>query len=79
MRDSVVDAADRADARAAPSAASPLEHVVQVLATCAAPVPRLPLRPVCHMRDTALSDVLGQLPTAGRVAKSAAGYELAAR
>ncbi len=75
----VVEAADRADARAAPSAASRLEHVVQVLATCAAPVPRRELRHVCRMRDTALSDVLGQLLTAGRVVKSAAGYQLAAR
>jgi hypothetical protein len=75
----LVDAADRAAARAAPSAASRLEPVVQVLATCAAPVPRRELRHVCRLRDTALSDVLGQLLTAGRVVKSAAGYQLAAR
>jgi hypothetical protein len=73
----LVDAGDRGDAREAANVPSRLEHVAQVLATLAAPIPRRALRRACRMRDTALSDALGQLLTAGRVVKSAAGYQLA--
>lgn len=66
-------AADRAPARAA----SRLDHIEQVLATLSAPIPRRELRRACRMRDSALSDALGQLLTAGRVLKSSAGYHLA--
>jgi hypothetical protein len=73
----LVDAADRGDPRETASAPSRLEHVAQVLATLAAPIPRRELRRACRMRDTALGDALGHLLTAGRVVKSAAGYQLA--
>jgi hypothetical protein len=73
----LLDAADRAEARAAPPASARLEHVAPVLATCAAPIPRRELRRACRMRDTILGDALGQLLGAGRVVKSAAGYQLA--
>ena len=73
----LVDTAERVDARDAAPAPSRLEHVTQVLATLAAPIPRRELRRACRMRDTALGDALGQLLTAGRVVKSAAGYQLA--
>ncbi len=75
----LVDAADRGDARAEPPAVSRPEHVAQVLATLAAPIPRRELRRACRMRDTALGDALGQLLSARRVVKSAAGYQLADR
>jgi hypothetical protein len=73
----LVEGTDRGDALGAPPAVSRLEHVAQVLAACAAPIPRRALRRVCRMRDTALSDTLGQLLAAGRVVKSAAGFQLA--
>jgi AAA domain len=73
----LVDAADRGDARETASASSRLEHVAQVLATLGAPIPRRELRRACRMRDTALGEALGQLLTAGRIVKSAAGYQLA--
>lgn len=75
----LVDAADRADTRAEPPVVSRPEHVAQILATLAAPIPRRELRRVCRMRDTILGDALGQLLSAGRVVKSSAGYQLAAR
>jgi hypothetical protein len=75
----LVDAADRGDARAEPHAVSRPEHVAQVLATLAAPIPRRELRRACRMRDIALGDALGQLLSTGRVVRSAAGYQLADR
>jgi hypothetical protein len=73
----LVDAGDPSDAPAPPRAVSRLEHVAQVLAACAAPIPRRELRRLCRMRNTALSAPLGQLLAAGRVVKTAAGYQLA--
>jgi hypothetical protein len=73
----LVDAAERGDPRAAAHTPSRVEHVVQVLATLPAPIPRRELRQVCRMRDTVLAEALGQLLSAGRVVKSAAGYQLA--
>jgi AAA domain len=75
----LVDAVERDDARDVGRIASRLEHVTQVLATLAAPIPRRDLRRACRMRDTVLGDTLSQLLTAGRVVKSAAGYQLAGR
>jgi hypothetical protein len=68
-------AADRAPARAV----SRLDHVEQVLAGLSAPISHRELRRACRIRDSALSDALGQLLTAGRVVQSPAGYSLAPR
>ena len=54
-----------------------MDHIEQVLARLSAPIPRRELRRACRMRDSALSDALGHLLTAGRVVKSPAGYQLA--
>jgi len=75
----LVDAADRGAPRADPPVVSRPEHVAQILATLAAPIPRRELRRACRMRDTILGEALGQLLSAGRVVKSAAGYQLADR
>jgi hypothetical protein len=68
-------AADRAPARAVPR----LDHVEQVLARLSAPISHRELRRACRIRDSALSDALGHLLTAGRVVQSPAGYALAPR
>ena len=60
-------------------AVSHLDHIEHVLASLSAPIPRRELRRACRIRDSALSDALGQLLTAGRVVKSPAGYHLAPR
>jgi AAA domain len=69
-----VDDRDQGPASPPPSR---LAHIEQVLATLSAPIPRRQLRRACRMRDSALGDALGQLLTAGRVVKCAAGYQLA--
>ena len=73
----LVDSDGAAAARDPAPAASRLDHIEQVLARLSAPIPRRELRRACRMRDSALSDALGHLLTAGRVVKSPAGYQLA--
>jgi hypothetical protein len=73
----LVDSDGAAAARDPAPAASRLDHVEQVLARLSVPTPRRALRRACRIRDSALSDALGHLLTAGRVVKSPAGYQLA--
>jgi len=73
----LVDAPGGAAERDPARAASRLDHIAQVLDRLAAPTPRRAPRRACRMRDSALSDALGHLLTAGRVVKSPAGYQLA--
>src|SRR6266545_2745741 len=74
----LVDSGERGvDERDPSSGLSRLDHVEQFLATLAAPITRRDLRRACRMRDSALGEALGQLLTAGRVVRSAAGYQRA--
>ncbi len=73
----LVDPVARGDDPQVARGPSRLEHVEHILATLAAPTSRRALRRACRMRDSVLGDALGQLLTAGRVIKSARGYELA--
>jgi len=71
------DAGEPGPPRLAPPAPSPPQHIEQVLATLAAPIPRHELRRACRMRASSLNDALAHLVTTGRVVKSSAGYQLA--
>jgi hypothetical protein len=76
----IVDPADRRhDHDRVPSTPLPsrLELIEQVLAPLSAPITRRELRRACRMLDISLTAALAQLVTAGRVVKSAAGYQLA--
>ncbi len=55
---------------------SPAERVEQALAATTAPVSLAVLRSACRMRMARLCEVLATLTAAGRVRKTAAGYEL---
>jgi hypothetical protein len=70
----VVDAAPPV---AAP-ATTPAETITRVLAAAGAPVSLGLLRRTCHLRAATLGAVLAALTTAGRLRKTAAGYELVA-
>jgi hypothetical protein len=56
---------------------SPADRVEQALAATTAPVSLAALRSACRMRMARLCEVLATLTAAGRVRKTAAGYELA--
>jgi hypothetical protein len=64
-------------AATAPSSAT--DKVEQALAEAAAPVALAELRRSCRMRMSSLCEILTVLTRAGRVRKTPAGYELAAR
>jgi len=56
---------------------SPTERVEQALAAAPAPVSLAVLRRSCHMRMARLCEVVAALTAAGRIRKTAVGYELA--